>query len=70
MRSVVDVLSALVSKSLEVRQDDGGTQARFRLLQLIRQYGPQQVRAHRTGSSPIGVTPITTVILWNKRHHD
>ena len=35
---VVDVLSSLVSKSLVVRQDDGSTQARFRLLQLIRQY--------------------------------
>ena len=35
---VVDVLSSLVSKSLVVRQDEGSTQARFRLLQLIREY--------------------------------
>jgi len=43
---VVDVLSALVSKSLVVRQDDGGTQARFRLLQLIRQYGRSKFALH------------------------
>jgi predicted ATPase/DNA-binding XRE family transcriptional regulator len=51
---VVDVLSSLVSKSLVVRQDEGSTQARFRLLQLIRQYAysnfalhPGRVTTHR-----------------------
>jgi predicted ATPase len=51
---VVDVLSSLVSKSLVVRQDEGSTQARFRLLQLIRQYArgkfalhPDRVITHR-----------------------
>jgi predicted ATPase/DNA-binding XRE family transcriptional regulator len=51
---VVDVLSSLVSKSLVVRQDEGSTQARFRLLQLIRQYArsnfalhPDRVTTHR-----------------------
>jgi predicted ATPase/DNA-binding XRE family transcriptional regulator len=43
---VVDVLSALVSKSLVVRQDEGSTQARFRLLQLIRQYGRSKFALH------------------------
>jgi predicted ATPase/DNA-binding XRE family transcriptional regulator len=43
---VVDVLSTLVSKSLVVRQDDGSTQARFRLLQLIRQYGRSKFALH------------------------
>ncbi len=43
---VVDVLSALVSKSLVVRQDEGDTQARFRLLQLIRQYGRSRFALH------------------------
>jgi tetratricopeptide (TPR) repeat protein len=51
---VVDVLSSLVSKSLVVRQDDGSPKARFRLLQLIRQYArprfalhPDRVITHR-----------------------
>jgi predicted ATPase len=51
---VVDVLSSLVSKSLVVRQDEGSQQARFRLLQLIRQYArgksalhPDRVVTHR-----------------------
>jgi predicted ATPase/DNA-binding XRE family transcriptional regulator len=43
---VLDVLSVLVSKSLVVRQDDGSTQARFRLLQLIRQYGRSKFALH------------------------
>ncbi len=41
--AVVDVLSSLVSKSLVVRRDDGSPQARFRLLQLIRQYGRERL---------------------------
>jgi predicted ATPase len=52
--AVVDVLSSLVSKSLVVRQDEGSQQARFRLLQLIRQYArgkfamhPDRVDTHR-----------------------
>ena len=51
---VVDVLSSLVSTCLVVRQDEGDQQARFRLLQLIRQYArskfalhPDQVVTHR-----------------------
>jgi predicted ATPase/DNA-binding XRE family transcriptional regulator len=43
---VVDVLSSLVSKSLVVRQDEGGNQARFRLLQLIRQYARRKFALH------------------------
>jgi predicted ATPase/DNA-binding XRE family transcriptional regulator len=43
---VVDVLSSLVSKSLVVRQDEGGTEARFRLLQLIRQYARSKFALH------------------------
>jgi predicted ATPase/DNA-binding XRE family transcriptional regulator len=43
---VVDVLSSLVSKSLVVRQDEGSTQARFRLLQLIRQYARSKFALH------------------------
>src|SRR5215218_8872731 len=43
---VVDVLSSLVSKSLVVRQDDGSQQARFRLLQLIRQYARSKFALH------------------------
>ena len=44
---VVDVLSSLVSKSLVVRQDEGSTQARFRLLQLIRQYARSRFALHQ-----------------------
>ncbi|HET8914398.1 MAG TPA: tetratricopeptide repeat protein, partial [Propionibacteriaceae bacterium] len=44
---VVDVLSSLVSKSLVVRQDEGSPQARFRLLQLIRQYARSNFALHR-----------------------
>jgi predicted ATPase/DNA-binding XRE family transcriptional regulator len=43
---VVDVLSSLVSKSLVVRQDEGSQQARFRLLQLIRQYARSKFALH------------------------
>jgi predicted ATPase/DNA-binding XRE family transcriptional regulator len=43
---VVDVLSSLVSKSLVVRQDEGSAQARFRLLQLIRQYARRKFALH------------------------
>ena len=43
---VVDVLSSLVSKSLVVRNDEGSTQARFRLLQLIRQYARSKFALH------------------------
>ena len=43
---VVDVLSSLVSKSLVVRQDEGSTQARFRLLQLVRQYARSEFALH------------------------
>ena len=43
---VVDVLSSLVSKSLVVRQDEGSTQARFRLMQLIRQYARSKFALH------------------------
>ena len=43
---VVDVLSSLVSKSLVVREDEGSTQARFRLLQLIRQYARSKFALH------------------------
>jgi predicted ATPase/DNA-binding XRE family transcriptional regulator len=43
---VVDVLSSLVSKSLVVRQDEGSQQARFRLLQLIRQYARSRFALH------------------------
>jgi predicted ATPase/DNA-binding XRE family transcriptional regulator len=43
---VVDVLSSLVSKSLVVRQDEGSTHARFRLLQLIRQYARGRFALH------------------------
>jgi predicted ATPase/DNA-binding XRE family transcriptional regulator len=43
---VVDVLSSLVSKSLVVREDEGSTQARFRLLQLIRQYARSRFALH------------------------
>src|SRR5512133_169732 len=43
---VVDVLSSLVSKSLVVRQDEGSTHARFRLLQLIRQYARRRFALH------------------------
>jgi predicted ATPase/DNA-binding XRE family transcriptional regulator len=43
---VVDVLSSLVSKSLVVRQDEESQQARFRLLQLIRQYARSKFALH------------------------
>jgi predicted ATPase/DNA-binding XRE family transcriptional regulator len=43
---VVDVLSSLVSKSLVVRQDEGSTHARFRLLELIRQYARGRFALH------------------------
>ena len=43
---VVDVLSSLVSKSLVARQDEGSTQARFRLLHLIRQYARRKFALH------------------------
>ena len=43
---VVDVLSSLVSKSLVVRQDEGSQQARFRMLQLIRQYARSRFALH------------------------
>ena len=43
---VVDVLSSLISKSLVVRQDEGGQEARFRLLQLIRQYARSKFAMH------------------------
>jgi predicted ATPase/DNA-binding XRE family transcriptional regulator len=43
---VVDVMSSLVSKSLVVRQDEGSQQARFRLLQLIRQYARSKFALH------------------------
>ena len=40
------MLSSLVSKSLVVRQDEGSQQARFRLLQLIRQYARSRFALH------------------------
>lgn len=42
---VVDMLSSLVSKTMVVRRDDGSPQARFRLLQLIREHASARLAA-------------------------
>ena len=42
---VLDALASLVSKSLAVRADDGGSTARFRLLQVVREFARERLDA-------------------------
>ncbi len=51
---VVEVLSSLVSKSLVERRDDGSLYARFRQLQLIREYARERFAGHADGTATHG----------------
>ena len=42
---MLDALASLVSKSLAVRADDGGSTARFRLLQVVREFARERLDA-------------------------